>query len=294
MKTNQQRIIDSHQHFWDLDRFQYKWMPSGPSILRRNYLPEDILPEIHENNVSGTILVEAHSSDEESDLMLTWAEQYDFIAGVICWADLTSKRLTERLEILQSWKKFVGIRHQIESEPDDSWILREPVIEGLKQLARMDIPFDLVVFPRHLRFVPQLSQRIPTLKLVLDHMGKPPIVNQEFESWASDIRKIAEIPTIHCKVSGLVTEADHATWSVAQLRPYIQFVLDQFGADRLMWGSDWPVCLKAASYQEVLQAFLESVGDLNDSDQAALLGRNATTFYVLKETPGSLKESPHE
>lgn len=274
-------IVDSHQHFWDLGRFQYEWMPPGPSVLRRNYMPQDMVPLLERNSISSTVLVQAHQSVEEARFLLDLAETHDFIGGVVAWVDLTSRDVGRVLDELTRRPKLVGIRHQVESDPDDAWLSREAAIRGLKEVAARGLAYDLLVRPRHLKYIPPLAERVPDLRMVVDHIAKPLIAQQVMEPWASDMAAVAAIPSIYCKVSGMVTEADHRRWRTQDLRPYVAHVVSLFGFDRLMWGSDWPVCLLAATYDQVLQSALEAIGPMAQEDRAKLLGRNAIEFYRL-------------
>ena len=274
-------IVDSHHHFWDLERFEYGWIPPAPSVLRRNYLPEDLAPVLDRNGVTNTVLVQAHQSVQEARFLLDLAEANEFVAGVVAWVDLTSPEVGDTLDELRQRDKLVGIRHQVEGDPDDAWLTRDAAVRGLKEVADRGLAYDVLVKPRHLKYVPGLAERVPNLRMVVDHIAKPLIREGAMEPWASDIAEVASIPGVYCKVSGMVTEADHTRWSVEDLKPYMSHIVERFGLDRLMWGSDWPVCLLASSYDGVLQAALEAVGPLSDKDRAKLFGRNAVEFYRL-------------
>jgi L-fuconolactonase len=274
-------IVDSHHHFWDLARFDYGWMSGAPSILRRNYLPADIEPELERSGVSRTVLVQATQETGEADFLLDLAEANGFVAGVVAWVDLTAAHLGATLDRLMRRDKLVGVRHLVHDEPDEAWLAREDVVLGLKELERRGLAYDLLLRPQHLKYVPALADRVPDLRMVVDHIAKPPMAQGVMEPWATDIAAVAGVPGIYCKVSGLVTEADHVGWTVDDLRPYVAHVVEQFGLDRLMWGSDWPVCRLAASYDRVLSSALEAAGRMTESDRQKLLGANATEFYAL-------------
>ena len=274
-------IIDSHHHFWDMGRREYPWMPPPPSVIRRNYLPEDMAPLLESAGVSGTVLVQAHQSIEEAHWMLDVAEATDFVVGVVAWADLTSPDLGRDLDSICARRGLVGIRHQVEEEPDETWLSKPAVIDGLKEVARRGLAYDLLVKGPHVKYVPQLAEKAPDLRMVVDHIAKPPIAAGEMEPWATGIAAVAAIPGVYCKVSGLITEADHAQWAVADLKPYVTHVVEQFGFERLMWGSDWPVCLMAGSYARVLSSALEAVGGLTPEQRDGFLFRNAVDFYRL-------------
>ena len=274
-------IIDSHHHFWDLNRFDYEWMPPPPNVLQRSYLPEDLKPLLQASGIDRTIVVQAHKFVAEANFLLDLADANDFVAGVVAWVDLTSPEVDNVLDELMKRPKLVGIRHQVEDESDDDWLTLEDSIRGLREVAARGLAYDVLVKPRHLKYVPALAKIIPDLRMVIDHIAKPFIAGGVMEPWATDIAAVAEIPGVHCKVSGMVTEAGHASWTVEDLKPYVAHVMDRFGIDRLMWGSDWPVCLLAASYEQVFDVALDAIGPLSESEQAGLLGDNAKAFYRL-------------
>jgi L-fuconolactonase len=272
--------IDSHQHFWDLSRFHYEWLEHQPKVLRRNYLPQDLLPLLKETEVQHTVVVQAHNSLEEAEWLLDLAEAHEFLAGVVAWVDLTSPKISEVLSKLSKRPKLRGIRYA-DAEGNERWLLREEVLHGLREVARYKLTFDLLVRPHHLKHIPILADHVPELRMVVDHIAKPPIASHQLEPWASDIAKLADIPQIYCKVSGMVTEADWNRWTVKDLKPYIEHVFKVFGVDRLMWGSDWPVCLLAANYNEVYRSVLEVTDSLSREQREKLYRLNAQRFYRL-------------
>lgn len=273
--------IDAHQHFWDIAKLNYPWMPPGESVLRRNYLPEDLEPILRRNNFDGTVVVQANVVMEETWWLLDLASRHDFILGVVAWVDLTDARVGDALDRCQRHPKFKGVRHIVHDEPDLRWLLRPDVLRGLGELARRDIPYDLLLRPPHLPLIPELADRTCGLRMVIDHIAKPPIASHETEPWARDLETVARIPGMHCKLSGMITEADHANWSAEDLRPYVQHVLKLFGPGRLMFGSDWPVCTLAGSWKEVLAAFTQSCGPLPQQRRNEILGETAARFYSL-------------
>jgi len=281
--SKRELVMDSHQHFWDLSRFDYYWMPPGQNVLRRNYLPSDMLPLLRHNGVDRTVLVQAHQSPGEADFLLELADANPFIAGVVAWADLTAPDVGRVLERLARHPKVVGIRHIVEDEREDDWLLRPHAIRGLRELSRTRLAYDVLVKPRHMPSVPRLAEKVPELRMVVDHIAKPFIRERRTEPWATDMAAIAAIPGVCCKVSGLVTEADHTRWTVEDLKPYVHRVVELFGFDRLMFGSDWPVCLLASSYTRVFRAALEAIGPVSAEERARFLGRNARAFYRLPE-----------
>ena len=273
--------IDAHQHFWDLARLDYPWMPPGESVLRKNYLPEDLAPILDVNRFDGTVVVQANVVIEETWWLLDLAARYELIRGVVAWLDLTDPEIGHTLDRCQRHPKFKGVRHLVHDEPDNQWLLRHDVIRGLRELARRKIPYDLLLRPPHLQFIPKLAERVPDLRMVIDHVAKPLIATHEMEPWGRDMETVSKIPGMHCKLSGMITEADHKTWKPDDLRPYVQHVLSLFPPDRLMFGSDWPVCLLAGSWKQVLAGFTQACGPIPSEQRELILGETATRFYSL-------------
>jgi L-fuconolactonase len=274
-------IVDAHQHFWQVGRFDYPWMKSDNEVLYRDYLPAQLEPVLRRRGVSKTVLVQASNSIEESRWLLSLADEHSFIAGVVGWVDLMSLETASQLEELTANPKFKGVRHLVESEPHDDWLAHREVLNGLKLLAAFDLSFDLLVHTRHLRYARQVAEECPELSLVIDHLAKPPIASGEFAEWARELRPLAAFPNVYCKLSGLVTEADWKTWRREDVEPYVKYALEIFGADRLLFGSDYPVCLLAASYEQVLELCYWLLKDLSADDQERILSGNAASFYRL-------------
>src|SRR5215216_6037380 len=274
-------MIDSHQHFWQVGRFDYPWMTSDLGVLYRDYLPDDLPPILGRNGIAETVLVQASNSIAESRWLLELANTNSFIAGIVGWVDLMSVEIDAQLDELCAHPKFKGVRHLVESEPQDGWLVQPAVLSGLKKLSARDLSYDLLVHTRHLQFVPQVAESCPDLRFVIDHMAKPPIARHEFDEWAQALKPVAHYPNIHCKLSGLVTEANWESWQANDLRPYIDYALELFGPERMMFGSDYPVCLLVASYDRVLGSFQELLRELSDSDRDKIFSQNATRFYRL-------------
>jgi L-fuconolactonase len=273
--------IDAHQHFWDLERLPYSWMPAEPSPLRRNFLPSDLQPTLERNRFDGSVVVQASTHPDEAAWLLDRADQHSFILGVVAWVDLTGPGLGHTLDLLQRRKKFKGVRHPVHDEADDQWLLRPDVIAGLKELERRDIPYDLLLRPRHLPLVPVLADRVPKLRMVIDHIAKPLIAEHMMDPWARDMTLASQIPQVFVKVSGMITEADWKGWTADDLKPYVQHVMKLFGPERMMFGSDWPVCLLAGGWKQVLAAFTQAIGAQTMDLREDLLGGTATRFYNL-------------
>ncbi len=274
-------VVDSHQHFWDIARFEYPWMGPEVAPIAKTFMPPDLAPTLAELGIDRTVLVQARSALEETTWFLELATEYDFIAGVVGWVDLLDPNLPRVLDHLLGHPKFKGVRHQVHDEPDEAWIVRDDVLRGLRELAKRDIPYDLLLRPPHLKYAPRVVDRLPNLPLVVDHIAKPEIADGTIDEWTRDMERVAAIPHVYCKVSGMITEADWDSWTPADLRPYGEVVVEQFGYDRLMFGSDWPVCLLAGTYRQVWDAAHTTVGPLSDEEHAKVFGRNAATFYKL-------------
>lgn len=274
--------IDSHQHFWKAARGDYHWMGPAVPVLCRDYLPEDLRPWLVKNRVDKTILVQAAQTKAETDFLLELAQAHDFIAGIIGWLDMDSSNFAVELDIYSKKPKFLGIRPMLQDLEKDDWILRPRVIDSLKLISQRDIPFEFLTYTRHLPHVLKVFDAVPGLRAVVDHISKPEIKNRKLDPWKSLISEVAKHPNIHCKLSGMITEADHKTWTPEDLRPYVEHVLECFGPDRVMFGSDWPVCLLAGSYDQVIGS-LETIlkPQLNERLEADIFGGNAARFYKL-------------
>lgn len=274
-------IVDSHHHFWDIEKFEYDWMPPG-SPLAVNYGPDQLAPLLEETGVDATVIVQAHQSVEETRWLLEFAENNSFVAGVVGWVDLTDPQVGDTLDDLQQSKYFKGVRHNWEGEEDASWLHSSGAVNGLRELARRGLCYDFLVRPPNLPYVPRIMDMAPSLRAVIDHIAKPLIKDQVFEPWLSDLRRVASINGMRCKVSGMVTEADHENWTGDDLRPYVLHVLGMFGYDRLMMGSDWPVSTLAAPYKKVVDTTREILSSLRAEEKTAVFGGTATDFYHLK------------
>jgi L-fucono-1,5-lactonase len=274
--------IDSHQHFWKAARGDYHWMSPAVPVLCRDYLPEDLRPCLLKNRIDRTILVQAAQTKAETDFLLELAQKTDFVAGVIGWLDMDSPNFADELELYSKNPKFLGIRPMLQDLADDDWILRPRVMNSLKVIARRDMPFEFLTYTRHLPHVLKVLENIPELRAVVDHVSKPEIKNRKLDPWRSLMSQVAKYPNIRCKLSGMITEADHQTWSSEDLQPYVEHVVECFGFERVMFGSDWPVCLLAGSYDQVvgaLQTILKP--HLNERREADVFGGNAARFYKL-------------
>jgi L-fuconolactonase len=274
-------ILDTHQHFWKANRGDYHWMTPAVPILARDYLPRDLRTDLRKADVARTVLIQAAQTADETDFLLKLAEETDFVAGVVGWFDLEQESFPLVYEEKrEKHPKLVGVRPMLQDMADDGWILRKQVMENLRYLADRKAVFEFLTYTRHLPFVLEVLEEEPRLHAVIDHISKPEIKVGKMEPWNELISKVARHENVFCKLSGMITEADHRMWEPQHLRPYIEHVLDSFGEDRVMFGSDWPVCLLAGSYAEVINALRTVVADhLSPSGLVKLFSRNGTRFY---------------
>ena len=277
-------VVDAHHHFWDPARASYPWMTEELAPIRRRFAPADLRPLLRENGVDVTVLVQTRSSIDETRELLALAAQEDFIAGVVGWVDLTAPDVGGTLAGLRGGPggtKLVGIRHQVHDEPDPAWLLRPEVRSGIAAVGDAGLVYDLLVRPRELEAALRTVRDLPDVHFVVDHIAKPPIALGRIDEWATRLRPLAAFPNVFCKLSGMVTEAKWRSWRVDQLLPYVQRVVDWFGPERCLFGSDWPVCLLAASYAQVVDACRRAVGDVSDAEREQIFGVTAIGLYAL-------------
>ncbi|GAB7028640.1 amidohydrolase family protein [Streptomyces sp. NPDC021749] len=278
-------IIDAHHHVWDLSVRNQDWI-TGPELvpLRRDFRLSDLEPQARAARVDRTLLVQTITVAEETPELLALAAESDLVAGVVGWTDLTAPDVAEelaRLRALPGGEWLRGIRHQVQGEPDPWWLTRPDVLCGLRAVADAGLVYDVLVLPHQLGAAVSAARRLPELTFVLDHLGKPPITSGQLEPWSHAVRDLASQPNTVCKLSGMVTEADWRAWTVDDLRPYADTVLDAFGPQRLMFGSDWPVCTLAARYAEVVDATGALLAGLSPDEKAAVWAGTARRVYGL-------------
>lgn len=276
--------IDAHFHLWWIDDYDASWMQGRYAALRKDFLPEQYAAELQTSGVDGGIFVQAQHRLEDNDRLLALAKQNGWLRGVVGWVDLTDPAVEATVERYGADPHFVGVRHLTHDEPDDDWLLRDDVQRGLAVLEKHGVPFDLLLFVRHLRHVPILAARFPDLRLVIDHLGKPDIAASRIDDWLPPFRAAAEHDNVFCKLSGLVTEAAPEGWQDADLEPFVQHAVAAFGPQRLMFGSDWPVCRVAgADLRRVLATLDGTLATLGRDERAAILGGTASRCYALPD-----------
>ncbi len=274
-------IIDTHHHFWNYNPIEFDWIDDNMANIRKNFLPTDLKKTISDANVDGVISVQARQITEETEWLLQLASENEFIKGVIGWVPLASNNIQEVLEKYASSKWLKGVRHVVQGEPDPEFILGKDFNAGVKLLKAFNLIYEILIFehqlPNTIRFVDQH----PNQKFVLDHIAKPAIRNNKITDWAKNIRELARRENVSCKISGMVTEANFKEWTVKQLQPYFDVVLESFGTERLMFGSDWPVCLAAVQYKNWVEIVKNQISEFFQMEQDQILYKNAVKIYQL-------------
>ena len=275
-------IIDSHQHFWNYEPEKHSWIDDEMSVIRCDFLSDDLQKVFDENGVDACVAVQADQTTEETDFLISLAENNNFIKGVVGWVDLRSESIEEDLLKYKKYDVVKGFRHVVQEEQDHNFMLRPEFLNGIELLGKYDLCYDILIFPHQLGAALELVKKFPNQKFVIDHIAKPYIKDGFFEGWAVMMREIAKNQKVYCKISGMITEADYKTWTPEQVHPYMKLVLESFGAGRVMYGSDWPVCLVAGNYSIVKALVTDFISDLSQAQQNAIMGGNAAKFYNLK------------
>ncbi|WP_246022490.1 amidohydrolase family protein [Filimonas effusa] len=273
--------IDAHQHFWQFDIERDSWITEDMSVIRRDFLPADLEPVLKSNGFDGCVLVQSDQSEVHNQFMLELAEANSFIKGIVGWVDLRSPDVKERLAYYSTFKVMKGFRHVLQGEEDRQLMLKPAFLNGIGQLVQFNFTYDILIFPDQLAFIPEFVKQFPDTKFVIDHIAKPDIKHRQYEEWEKGMRAVAQFPNISCKVSGMVTEADWHQWKPEDFSKYLDIVTDAFGTNRLLYGSDWPVCQVAASYEKMLDIVKNYYASFSPDEQAAIFGGNAVKFYQL-------------
>jgi L-fuconolactonase len=273
--------IDAHQHLWVYDPREYAWIDDTMASLRRDFLPAELTLNLESNGFQGSILVQARQTLEETRWLLELAASNPAILGVVGWVDLRSTRLRAELQSFSRNPKLVGVRHIVQAEPD-GFLLQPDFLRGISILEEFDLAYDILIYTKHLRVASEFVKRFPQQRFVLDHLAKPPIKKGAIEAWAGGIRELASYPNVYAKVSGLVTEADWRFWTPGHIRPYLDEAFKCFGSGRVMFGSDWPVCTVAGTYEKVADLVRDYLSGYSAAERQAVLGGNAARFYGLK------------
>ncbi|WP_298474124.1 amidohydrolase family protein [uncultured Maribacter sp.] len=274
-------IIDSHQHFWKYEVEKHDWIDDEMSVIRKNFLPSDLEKVYKNNGIDGCVAVQADQTLEENKFLIELAEQHNFIKGIVGWVDLKNSGVESDLEKYNDFSIMKGFRHVVQGEADYNFLLRPDFLRGISLLEKYNYTYDILVFPHQLGSVLEFVKRFPNQKFVIDHIAKPYIKDGFYDGWAALMLEIGKQENVFCKLSGMITEADYKDWTPKQITPYMDLVLKAFGAGRILFGSDWPVCLVAGEYKSVKKLVFDFIQNLSRIEQEAILGKNAITFYNL-------------
>lgn len=273
--------LDAHQHFWQYDPSRHSWITSEMKVLQQDFIPLDLQFILEKNDFDGCIAVQADQSDEETKYLVQLAKEYSFIKGVVGWVDLRASNIDEQLHQYKEESIIKGFRHIVEGEEDPDFLKRDSFLRGIESLTKQSYTYDLLIRPRHYAGAITCVESNPSQTFILDHIAKPPIKSREFEEWALFIEELAGFSNVSCKVSGLATEANWKSWRLDDFTQYLGHVFDSFGKDRIMFGSDWPVCLLAASYEESVTIVESKLGAFTVAEKEAFWGLNALKTYNL-------------
>lgn len=274
-------IIDSHQHFWIYEAEKHAWLDDDMKVIRKDFMPEDLKTVYQENGIDGCVAVQADQTLAETDFLLNLAQKNDFIKGVVGWVDLRASNIDSVLKEYSVFPKLKGFRHVVQGEADHNFMLRADFLNGIAALEQYKFTYDILIFPHQLGAALELVKCFPNQKFVIDHIAKPYIKDGFYDGWAAAMKAIGEHPNVYCKLSGMTTESDYKTWTAEQIKPYMQLVLEAFSANRILFGSDWPVCLVAGNYTKTKELVTNFIAKLSSQEQAAIMGANAMQFYNL-------------
>jgi L-fuconolactonase len=275
------KIIDSHQHFWKYNSKDFDWITDDMSVIRKDFLPAELQSIYQENNVEGCVAVQVNQTEEENNFFLDCADEFDFIKGIVGWIDLMADDVEDKLAYWHQHKKIKGFRHILQGEKDRALMLQPSFKNGISCLSRYNYTYDVLIYPDQLVYALALAARFPNQKFVIDHLAKPYIKSGDIQQWKQDISTFRMFENVYCKISGMVTEADWKNFSSATFKPYLDVVTETFGTKRLMFGSDWPVCLVAASYEQVLQISTDYFSSFSSTEQDDIFYNNSVRFYNL-------------
>jgi L-fuconolactonase len=273
--------IDSHQHFWKYDPLRDSWITEDMSVIQKDFLPLDLKPILKHHGFDGCVVVQSDQSEDENEFQLNNAAQHDFIKGVVGWVDLKSPSVEKQLEYYSQFKKMKGFRHVLQGEKDRAFMLQPAFMKGISLLTKYNFTYDILIFPDQLKHTLDFVKAFPDQPFIIDHLAKPYIKDKKIDEWKKDTKAVAKCKNVYCKVSGMVTEADWKQWKKEDFTPYLDVVTEAFGIDRLLFGSDWPACLPAASYEKVFEIVKDYFSSFTKNEQELFFGGNAISFYNL-------------
>lgn len=275
------RRIDAHHHLWKFDPARESWITDEMAVIKRDFLWQDFQSVLQKNGIDGSVLVQTDQSERHNEFLLNCAAEADFIKGVVGWTDLRSQDLEQRLDFYSQFRKMKGFRHVLQGETERAFMLKPDFMSGIRGLEKFGFTYDILIYPDQLKYVPQFASAFPGQKFIIDHIAKPEIRNHKIDEWRREIREVAKRENVWCKISGMVTEASWKSWKQQDFVTYMDVIVEAFGIKRIIFGSDWPVCLVAASYEEVLNIVQEYFSSFSESEQQLFFGGNATEFYNL-------------
>lgn len=271
--------LDTHQHFWRYDPDRHAWIDESMAKIRRDFMPADLAPILKKNGMDGCIAVQADQSEQETQFLLDLADQHAFIKGVVGWVDLRSPDVEEQIAHFSRNQKLKGVRHIVQGETDVNFLLRDTFANGIRLLSQFNLTYDILIFPHQLGAALEFVRKFPEQPFVIDHLAKPYIKDGFIDGWALLMRELAAQPNVYCKISGMITEADWSEWTYSDFEPYLDVVFSAFGTDRTMFGSDWPVCLVAGSYEKMIGLVQQYTQGFSPDEKAAFFGKNGASFY---------------
>ena len=275
------QVIDAHQHFWKYNATDFDWITDEMAVIKKDFLPQDLSAIYQQNNIDGCIAVQVNQTEEENFFFLNFAEHFNFIKGIVGWIDLQADNIYDRLDFFYQYKKIKGFRHILQGESNRKLMLEKKFSHGISALKKFGFTYDILIFPDQLQYALELVKMFPDQLFVIDHLAKPLIKDNEIEDWKKSIQSFKIFENVYCKISGMVTEADWKNRNAKTFKPYIDVVVETFGTNRIMYGSDWPVCLVAAEYKDVLQIVKNYFSVFSRDEQAMFFGGNAIKFYNL-------------
>lgn len=275
------KSVDAHNHFWKFDPVRDSWINEDMNVIQKDFLPADLEIILRQNNFDGCVVVQSDQSEEENAFQLKNTEEFDFIKGIVGWVDLQSENVDERLQYYSRFTKLKGFRHVLQGETVRDLMLKPAFLNGISYLNQYNFTYDILIFPDQLQYIPTFVSQFPDQLFVIDHMAKPNIKEQKMDDWKKDIEVVSKFENVYCKLSGMVTEANWNNWKKEDFKPYIDVIVDSFGTNRIMFGSDWPVCQLAASYDEVVGIVEYHFFGYSENEQEKIFAGNAVKFYKL-------------
>jgi len=273
--------IDSHQHFWKYEPVKHNWIDDSMAVIRKDFMPSDLQKVYAENEIDGCIAVQADQTLEETDFLLKLSAKNDFIKGIVGWVDFRAENIDDVLKHYSQFEKIKGFRHVVQGEADHNFLLRPAFLRGISKLEKYNFTYDILIFPHQLGATLEFVKKFPNQKFVIDHIAKPYIKDGFYDGWAALMTEIGKQKNVYCKLSGMITEADFDQWTPQQIEPYMNLVLNAFGSEKIMFGSDWPVCLVAGNYNKVKEIVINFIANLSSKEQVSIMGENTVKFYNL-------------